>query len=412
VALAGCDRNSRSNGVTSPSGLSPAANTRVVVNGLSVGGMLRAQVGQRVPLSAVLTAPDGSTRDVTAEAIWTTGNAQVVSLDGMTLEAVGVGTTTVSARHSDVLSTVSVQVDAAPGGGGGGGGTPGNPGPGDPPGPGPGPTPDPGPNPGPTTVTSVSITGGTTLGVATQLSLTALALLSSGTTIDVTSLATWTSTAPLVASVSGGTVTGLLPGSATIQATYGGVAGQVGVTVSVVAPPPPPPITVTSVNVTGTLNLTVGGGVQLTATATRSDGSVIDVTGSASWSSGNSLLASVSGGSVTGLLAGATSITATYQGVSGSVNISIAPLPKVLTSVSIGGPGSVRIGQTIQLTLTAHYNDGSTENVTASANWSLNNLLGSLLSPGLLQGLLVGSVNVTASYGGQQANTSVSVTLF
>ena len=52
----------------------------------------------------------------------------------------------------------------------------------------------------------------------------------------------------------------------------------------------------------------------LAATATYSDGSTADVTAQATWTSSAPATATVSAGFVTGLAAGAATVTATYQG--------------------------------------------------------------------------------------------------
>ena len=75
------------------------------------------------------------------------------------------------------------------------------------------------------TVTSVSVTGPSlTAGASAQF--TAIALMSDGTTQDVTSASAWQSSNTAVATVSAaGLVTGLADGQTTITATYQGMAG-------------------------------------------------------------------------------------------------------------------------------------------------------------------------------------------
>lgn len=63
--------------------------------------------------------------------------------------------------------------------------------------------------------------------------LTATELLSNGTQLDVTNLATWTSSSPQTAEVSGSALlTALSAGSADITASYGGLSGAVAITVT------------------------------------------------------------------------------------------------------------------------------------------------------------------------------------
>ena len=75
-------------------------------------------------------------------------------------------------------------------------------------------------------VSSVSITG-TAPEVGAAAQFTATATLSDGTTMDVTSLATWTSSDAAVVTVSAsGVVTGVSAGTAVVTATYSSVAGS------------------------------------------------------------------------------------------------------------------------------------------------------------------------------------------
>ena len=83
--------------------------------------------------------------------------------------------------------------------------------------------------------------------------------------------------------------------------------------------------TVTSLAITGTTTLSgVGQTSQLTATATFSDGSTQNVTALVTWQSSNAASATVSSsGLVTALTSGTVTITANYQGRSGTATISM-----------------------------------------------------------------------------------------
>ena len=86
----------------------------------------------------------------------------------------------------------------------------------------------------PTTVSSVTVTG-TAPNVGATAQLSAVANLSDGTTQSVTSQATWTSSNPSVANVSGtGLVAGVSAGAATITASYQSVNGTMPVVVAAV----------------------------------------------------------------------------------------------------------------------------------------------------------------------------------
>jgi len=88
-------------------------------------------------------------------------------------------------------------------------------------------------------------------------------------------------------------------------------------------PMPTPAPTVTSVAVTGDTIVGMGQTVQLTATATFSNGTQQNVTSQATWQSSNSSLATVSAGLVVGLTIGSVAVTASFQGASGALGITV-----------------------------------------------------------------------------------------
>ena len=129
---------------------------------------------------------------------------------------------------------------------------------------------------------------------------------------------TWSSSATGVATVSsGGLVTGVAAGSATITATSEGKSGTASVTVVIV---PVASVTVSPVSTT----IGIAGTAQLTAVAKDSAGNVL--TGRVvSWSSNATTIATVSSsGLVTGVAAGTATITATSEGKSGSATITVS----------------------------------------------------------------------------------------
>jgi len=85
------------------------------------------------------------------------------------------------------------------------------------------------------------------------------------------------------------------------------------------------PSAVTSVTISGTAPA-VGSTAQLTATAALSNGTTQDVTSTATWASSDPTEAIVSStGLVTAFAAGTVTVTATYQSITGTDAITIAP---------------------------------------------------------------------------------------
>jgi len=100
---------------------------------------------------------------------------------------------------------------------------------------------------------------------------------------------------------------------------------------------PKPSPTLSSVSITGLpSNLVPPQTVQLTATANYSDNSLKDVTTSATWSSSNTNIATVSGGVVTAKAAGPpVSISCTFEGKSAAVNLNVTG---AMVMANPGGP--------------------------------------------------------------------------
>ncbi|HWX79790.1 MAG TPA: Ig-like domain-containing protein [Steroidobacteraceae bacterium] len=203
--------------------------------------------------------------------------------------------------------------------------------------------------------------------------LAATGTYSDQSTKDVTSSVSWASADTTVATVTpaGGLVTCVSTASMAKQVVISAMGATATGTIPVTCLAP----TLTSVVVApASPTLAAGSSVQLTATANFSFGPPQNVTSSASWSSSNSGVATVTGGLVT-CIAGANSsatITAMNGGGSGSTTVNCqAP---VLQSVVVAPPNpTLAAGATAQLTATANYSYGSPVNVTGSATWNTSN---------------------------------------
>lgn len=146
---------------------------------------------------------------------------------------------------------------------------------------------------------------------------TATGTYSDGSTQNLTTSASWVSTNTGTATISKGLADGVAAGSTTIQATSGSISGSTGLTVNA---PVLASIAVTPSNP----SIAAGNTQQFTATGTYSDGSQQNLTSSASWSSSNTAIATISsGGLATGVAAGSATITATSGSVSNSTGITV-----------------------------------------------------------------------------------------
>jgi hypothetical protein len=88
---------------------------------------------------------------------------------------------------------------------------------------------------------------------------------------------------------------------------------------------------------------------------------------------------------------------------------SSATVSSVLVS---GGTSLSKAGQTVQLTATATFSDGTTQNVTASATWQSSNTGVATVTPGgLVTAVTSGTVTLTATYQGKSATATVSISI-
>jgi trimeric autotransporter adhesin len=162
-----------------------------------------------------------------------------------------------------------------------------------------------------------------------------------------------------------------------------------------------------SIAVTGTVP-SVGQTSQLDAKATLSNGTSQDVTAQATWSSSNTAIATVTAGGLLKVLAlGGAQVTATYQGVSGNLAVSLS-----VTSVTVSGPTTLTLGQQYQFTATENFSNSTSQNVTTQATWSWSS--GGIppfnITQGFVTPLIVlrvsDNVTISASYQGVTGQTS------
>ncbi len=242
---------------------------------------------------------------------------------------------------------------------------------------------------GPTTITATplgsSVTGKATLTVtnATLVSVavapfaasasagltqqfSATGTYTDGSTMDISTQVTWTSSATTVATVStAGLATSLVAGSAGITATdpktKKASTGTLTVTPAVLQS-----IALSPAYPTVPAGLTT----QLDAVGTWTDGTTQDVTSAARWTSSTVGVATVSQGLVTALTTGTTTITATDPTTQVTQSVTLTATPGLLVSIAVTPANpSVPLGTTGQLVATATYTDGSTGIVTQSVTW-------------------------------------------
>lgn len=224
-----------------------------------------------------------------------------------------------------------------------------------------------------------------------------------------------------------------LPGSVTIQRGMSEAAVQVAArapgTVNLTASatgylPANSILSVSAATLTGLglgpSNPTLVGGQALhfSATGTRSDGTILDLTGAVSWTSGAPLVAGVSAtGLVTAVSPGTTTITATYPGgLLAVTSLTVLPPPPVLTGLE---PATLAISPehtgTLTVTIGAVQSRdtvvslASSEPLMAAVPAIVTIPAGALSASVSVTGRLPGTVTVTASLSASHVESTVVV---
>ena len=155
-----------------------------------------------------------------------------------------------------------------------------------------------------------------------ELSFTANGMFADSNQLDLTSIVTWTSSAPSVATVSNasnsnGVATGVAMGNTTIGASFQGQSDSAALTVT--------NATLVSITVTPANSIiSLGASQQFTAQGKFSDGSLIRLTNQVIWSSSDPAVAVVkSSGVASSASIGTTTIKASLNGVSGTTVLSV-----------------------------------------------------------------------------------------
>lgn len=379
--LAGCsggaansnNTSGNSSGNSSGSGSSnPATVSSISVspNTMSIG------MGATQQFSATAHMSDGTTKDVTATAQWNSSDSNIASISAAGLATASTsGTVTINAQSGSFQASASLTVTAAA-----------------------------------ANLTSIAISPTlSSMAVHTSQQFTATGIYSDGSSADLTNTVAWSSSSTAAATINAsGMASAVAAGSTTISASLGSVSQSTTLTVN--AP------TVVSISVTPVgLTLAIGVNQQFVATATYSDGSSSDLSSGVTWSSSSTSVATIdSNGLCTTVGAGATTVTATFGGLSDSSDITVVAAH--LLSIAITGPSgsssgeSVAVGTTSQLSAVGTFDDGSTQLLTP-ADWSSSNtLVATVDANGLVTAVGPGTATITVTVGGVSQTYTVTVT--
>lgn len=351
--------------------------------------MVTLPVGTSQPLVATGSFSDGTTQDMTRQVGWNSSNTSVASVSNAhgtegVATTITAGSAMVTAVFGGVSSTAQLTVNAA-------------------------------------TLTSLAVTpmnANITVGATQQY--TATGTFSDGSIRVLTSQATWASSNLNTASISNaagseGLASGQGLGGTSITATVTGVSGSTNLTVGTVGGATLQALAVTPANAT----LSVGTTRQYRTTGSYSDGSTRDLTAQATWASGNGATASVSNapttkGLVSALAAGTTTLSATFQGLSGSTSLTVnqsALISIGVTPVTQSLPATF----SFQFRAIGTYSDGSTQDLSAGVTWASANTGVATISnapagPGVATAVSVGTSSISATRGAVSGSAQLTVT--
>ena len=236
---------------------------------------------------------------------------------------------------------------------------------------------------------------------------TAIGTYSDGSTANITTTVSWSSSKSAIATVnSNGLASALGVGTTNITASLNGITSNT-VLLNVTN------ANLTSIAISAASNSVAKGKTdQFTAIGTYSDNSTANITTQVLWSSSNTATATINANGVALALAvGTTNASASLSGIT-SNSVTLTVTNAVLSSIAISAAsGSVTKGGTDQFTAIGTYSDNSTANISSQVAWSSSNTsVASVSANGLASALAVGGTNVTASLSGITSN-SIALTV-
>jgi hypothetical protein len=344
-----------------------------------------APVGDDRRFSVQAFYSNGSSQDITWMANWSSSDSSVASVGGGRMgqgrvEANSPGTAQITASYDglQVSSTVTVT---------------------------------------PAVITSIQVTpfmASMTVGQDRQFQ--AVAIMSDGTTENITNDASWISTDLTVAGVSNsrwsrGRVTAIAAGTTTIRASLDGTVGETALSVSNAS--------IDRIQVTPFIpTVPLGYGLQMRATVIFTDGTTLDITNASSWSTSDITVAAVSNargseGRITTLSAGMIAVNAQYMGVTGTTDLTVSSA--VLTGITVTPDvATVTAGQSVDFNATGNFDDGSTFNVTWYVTWNSSDLTVADVSNawgswGQATGFATGTASIVATQGMVSGSANLTV---
>ncbi|MGV3619725.1 MAG: Ig-like domain-containing protein [Archangium sp.] len=349
------------------SGCAPQQSERVDTLLISPANA-RVARGESLRFVATALLSTGEVRDVTSETVWTVDDDFIGATAGASnlVQGINMGRTRVRAQYAGMMETRSLDVVSAD-------------------------------------FRALRLEPSQLLvPMGLELPLRLVAIASDGSEVDVTAEATWQLSNEALASMRGGRVWPLRPGTSTVNTTAKDLAlsAQLVVTDAIV----------TAVEIRAEQgDLPAGFSQQLTAHAQLSDGTRLDVTGSAKWSSEDVAIATVDdAGRFSALKSGSVRVTATAGNVTAAISVKVSDAVPVALSID-AAPQRFPAGLGTSLRAVASLSDGSPRVVTGEVTWETENTELVELAGASARGLRVGTAEVKATWGAFNATTRLEV---
>jgi uncharacterized protein YjdB len=318
--------------------------------------------------TAIGSYSDGSSSDLTALVIWNSSSTSTATINtsGL-LTAVAAGSTNVSATFAGVSQSTSVTVTAP-------------------------------------SIVSITVTpDDLTLGIGINLQFTATANYSDGSSQDLSSGVTWSSSSPSVTTISNsGLATTVAAGSTTITATVGTFSDTSTVTIV--------PAHLVSIAVSpATPSIALGTTLQFTAVGSFDDGSTQLLT-SLTWSSSSTSVTSIDAtGFASSTGTGIVTITAMSGGVSGTSSLTVTSANLVSIAVTPAN-SSMAVGTTKQFTAIGAFSDSSTQDITSTVTWTSSSAASATINAqGIVSSVAAGSTTIKATFGSVSGSTPLTI---
>ncbi|PXX37361.1 Ig-like protein group 2 [Undibacterium pigrum] len=333
------------------------------------------QIGTTQQLTVTAKYTDGSSVNVTSTSSFSSATPAIATVSSAVasngvVTALATGTSTITATFNGLSTTTTVNVSSA-------------------------------------ILFTITVTPvNANLAVGSTQQLIASGNYSDGTTANISNGVTWTSSSPLIATVlPNGLSTGIGTGNALITATLAGKTGSAFLNVI-------PSVTLNSIAITPlAANVSMGSTQAFTAVGTYSDGSNVNITSTASWSSATTSVATIlSTGIATGVSPGTSIITVTSGAKSASATLTVLSTASLTSIVVTPTTASITVGATQNLVATGFYSDGSNANITNAVTWNSGvNAIATVNTGGLVSGVSAGTTPVVAISGNKSGSATLNV---